>query len=408
MSQNSLQEPFDPRVQKLYDEVKKRLRKSTPEYAKFKLCIKNVNDEEAIRYMIRKHNYCLVHPSSWSLKTIDGSILLQSYIEDNIYFEPLNSLIKPPAKNVIRLMTYNVHYWTDVYDKRSFQEFYKILADTSPDIIAIQEALMPITRDMKADMLTMEGYLNDIQKIDDINIKDFGANRSIIHSTDGWKYTGFMKKMLEMGYSKIMTSVASVTHAGDDTIFGNSIISGSRNIDYQYVIPAGISLKSYGYQGRSATIAMYENVKIKGAKSKGLILITTHLDVFDYSGEVRRKQLNQILDILKSMPANSEEEKVPIVIIGDFNALKYEDYNNATLSWLKKNRGTDFETVKLLEDYGFQDVFIEGSLKYTSWAARRIDYVYVKNIPLSSIKNTYTYYSNASDHIPLIVDIELE
>ncbi len=142
---------------------------------------------------------------------------------------------------------------------------------------------------------------------------------------------------------------------------------------------------------RSAIIS-----KIVLPDQQEILLVVTHLDAYDKTGETRRKQIQMIMNKIGKC-------KIPIIIMGDFNCLRRDDYIDEEREWIGVNSpgGLDYETVDLIESRGFKDLF--GNLKYSVWSGRRVDYVFVKNFN-RTIEGTYLYYDDISDHISLIVD----
>jgi endonuclease/exonuclease/phosphatase family metal-dependent hydrolase len=375
-------------------------------------------------------NYALMIPLAWSLRLKDTSrdILLNSYVKDMQEMEN-NGVAKPlgvgshenplrestffKEENTIRLATYNIHYWTDSYQIPNVESILYVMKQLNADILALQEALMPYNSATDASKLTLLGYTDKIQPIpetDMTKVRDPSKRQGLrsIYSSDGWYQEDLIDELVATpGFVNVASSAASTTHSLEGTFFGNALLSTKK---YPMWLAQGLTLPSH-YQGRSATISSFPNIKLRGVKESGILVISIHLDVFDDTGATRKKQIQYLLDYLNSI---EEIRDAPIIIMGDFNALKQEDYTSFELQWLKDNNQRaplEFETIKMMENAGFQDVFhLQNpcSLKSTTWAARRVDYIFIKNIPVESIHSTYVYYSDASDHCPIIVDLYIE
>lgn len=338
-------------------------------------------------------------PLSWLKKSSNTSrdVLLHAFTKEMSVSKWANHSIDRHA-DTIRLATYNVHFWTDPFGRPNIRNILGVMDDLKADIIAFQEALMPASASIVS-RLSLLGSMDPIQPIPVINI-DKITDRSI-QSTDGWHSNSFIDDIKTMGFEYVAASAASTTHSGPGTFFGNAIISTGHHMEEA----VGVTLPPYG-QGRCATIAFFPHTKIVGSKT-GLIVVSVHLDVFDETGKSRRLQVNHLVSHLGDIL----DPSIPIIIMGDFNALKKEDYVDWETTWLERNNQSqplDFQTIKELEKAGFEDVFdIQGrcTLKSTTWSARRVDYIFVKNIPTDSIFSTYAYYSSESDHIPLMVDL---
>lgn len=391
------------------------LSRRTKKYVSVDLIEKCIRDKEYIEKRLES-NYSLMLPISWSLKEKDMSAedLINAYIKDIHLSKFANAALKDKSANCIRFATYNIHYWTNSYQTSNVKYILYVLKKLGADIVALQEALMPYNTATNDTRLSLLGSLDQHQPIPETNIDDIPLKNRSVHSSDNWEYENILTDISDIGFKYIASSAASTAHASSRTFFGNAIISNR-----QIKTAAGLTLPPYG-QGRSATICLFPDVKIKNARTKGIIAVSVHLDAFDYSGMARRIQLKHLISYLnpKQLKSLSPGFKItndtPIIIMGDFNSLKREDYIESEWDWLNDNNqgfNLDDETIKLIEDAGYEDVFHVQNpccLKSSTWSSRRIDYIFIKGIPKESILHTYAYYSDDSDHIPLIVDIEID
>jgi endonuclease/exonuclease/phosphatase family metal-dependent hydrolase len=129
------------------------------------------------------------------------------------------------------------------------------------------------------------------------------------------------------------------------------------------------------------------------------------LDVFDDSGETRLKEIDEVIAYL-----DQNATGVPTIVMGDFNSLKKDDYLDKEIEWLSLNNQNyplDFQVVDRMESAGFHEVFGKGMFKYSVWSARRIDFIFIRNIDLSRIVSTGVMYTPASDHLPIFVDLNM-
>ncbi len=116
--------------------------------------------------------------------------------------------------------------------------------------------------------------------------------------------------------------------------------------------------------------------------------------------------------------------KKNIVIMGDFNSYKREDYdeeNYQRLTTLKKSISPDmniFRAIEYMEQNGYIDTYqtrandLGVSLQdiipiNTTDKGGRIDFIFIKQGSDIKINNIYTYYTSVSDHIPIIADISI-
>ena len=370
--------------------------------------LKNIKDvlEERLKF-----NYSLMIPNAWihHNKNTPRESLIDEYLREIEASRFANRALGLKSKNTIRLATYNIHYWTDSFQTPNVNDLLTMIGALDIDILALQEALMPYNSATQNSRLNFMGYMDPIQHIPETSIDEIsktGISKSI-HTTDGWNHENIIDDIGKAGFEYIAASAASTTHSLKGTFFGNAIVS-TKNAP---MTPGalGFTLPPYG-QGRSATVTFHPEVYIADAKKKGIFVVSVHLDVFDDSGAARLLQIRHLISQLNILENENENIGVPFVLMGDMNSLKKEDYTEWELSWLKNNNKgipLEFDTIKEIEKAGFTDVFDVQNrcgLKSSTWSARRIDYIFTKGIPPSSIFSTYAYYSHASDHIPLIVD----
>jgi len=124
---------------------------------------------------------------------------------------------------------------------------------------------------------------------------------------------------------------------------------------------------------------------LKDYGARNLVLYDTHLDV--ESGKQRFSEIEQLVSLVHS------HDKGKNVLIG-------ADWNTV--------RGRPALTY--LEHHGFTDCFNADKLsepKFTHWTSHNLDRLYLWNWHLP-IAGCYVYYSAASDHLPVIMDIALD
>lgn len=120
--------------------------------------------------------------------------------------------------------------------------------------------------------------------------------------------------------------------------------------------------------------------------NKELYMYGTHLEV--KGADTVRQQ--QIWEISQSIMQNLPNENV--LIAADFNATRQSG------------------TVQLLQNNGFKDCFAYLGWQhptYTNWTGKEIDFIFLSprwNLPLAGC---YVYYDATSDHLPIIMDIQL-
>lgn len=310
-----------------------------------------------------ERNYYCVAPVIWKLSSADTSVLQfrKAYIQHTNILSIHNRLIPPKPRGGVRVITYNVHFWTDPFEVEiNHRDVVRMTKTLQPDIFGLQEALIP------------------------------GGQERDSHSSSGWTIKNTFVPLRKMQYIVEGCRASKVASRGK-TGFGN-ILAVSTRIPFLHsesmILPGQ----------KEARCAVIGSVNLFG---KEVIVAVTHLDVADKSGRTRRTQMHSLLEFL-----DSEYVSKPKMIMGDFNCLRYEDYTPEEREWLDQNSrsGVDYDTIREIEDQGYRDLFAEGCIKFTAWTGRRVDYIFVKDFPFK-IASTQVFYTSISDHLPLIVDL---
>ena len=316
-------------------------------------------------------------PSVWksSYKNTTRGKFRLSYIDDIQKYEPNNNIyIGNTPRGCIRLMTYNVHFWRDPFDINiNHDKVVNLIEKYKPDIFGFQEVLIPGDKDDIA-------YSSDEWSVPSV-LTEFGHYHSPKNDDDyNIQYNG-----------------VSDLKSSKNTKFGNMV--GGRVKSCMFLGTRGLTLPS-DKENRCAIIC-----DIFLFQSQIIIIAIVHLDVYDFTGETRRKQMKVVLSDLERY----KHSGYPIIIMGDFNCMKEEDYDLDERGWLSRNSncGVDFETIKLIESSGYKDLFLY-PLKCSVWTGRRVDFIFGKNIPEKwSVKSSHVVYDQSSDHLPLIIDMKI-
>lgn len=262
------------------------------------------------------------------------------------YGNKKNSIIPLKTNNFIRIFSYNVHYWTDITSNNITHKYIlEKIKFLNPNILGLQEVLIP-----------QDGN------------KD-------VSSSLGWTIKDVFKELLDE--YKIETIGVSDTSCSKGTRFGNLLASKNNVSTVERIIFNTVGEK------RGAIMGIVE----------GILFIVVHLDVWDNSGKTRRKQLVELFNFIDKR----YDKNMEMIMVGDFNCLQRKDYED------NSNISGDFETIRVINEYGFEDIFNE--LNYTVWSGRRVDYIFVKNF-YREIIGKYVYYDDLSDHFSLILDID--
>lgn len=310
---------------------------------------------------------CII-PSAWkrSDKNTPADNLRKWFIEDMEKYQYLNFNISMKPRNIFRVMTYNVHYWSDPFGKEvNHKDVVKLIRTYNPDVFGLQEVLIP------------------------------GDRESDSYSSSGDTIKNTFAPFIRDGYN-LTTCRASKVMSRGKTSFGN--ILGSKKA----IKTSNITLpSSRNNESRCAIISEME--PFSGHK---MVVCVIHLDDSDPSGETRRLQLSLAL---KHLEENYPD--IPKMLMGDFNCLRrgdYEHYYEEDVGeWLNNNSpgGIDYDTTKMIEKNGYRDVFM-GNCGYTVWSGRKVDYIFVKDFTFKII-DTHVVYSSVSDHLPLMIDFQI-
>ena len=182
-------------------------------------------------------------------------------------------------------------------------------------------------------------------------------------------------RFTKLGYS----NGSFVGGARKSAHFGNCIIS-------KYKFACKPYKRNFNYKGnihkRSFVKVEIDLSKWKKAK---LALYGTHFQVSDPS--LRLEEARELVYL-----ADKYDQHKNVIIAADFN----ETRKGQALQVLEKSGFVDsFSLAKLQEPY------------FTHWSGNSLDYLYFKNQDLW-VSGSYLYYDNSSDHMPVIMDIELK
>jgi len=275
------------------------------------------------------------------------------------YIKKNKTSIPPKPKSTVRVLSYNIHNgFYDVYsDKNNYYKVLDFITELNPDIIGFQELMWTEQVESKNKLM------NDMTDI-------------------GYPY------------SVICKSLGTEDYIGNG-IFSKYPISSTKHIN--------LDKDPVNKEGRIGCIAI-----VKISNTVAFTIVNTHLDVWDDSGKTRKKQLNKIINYL--------DKDDSIIIMGDFNTIRKEDYSKEYLNWLSANKSgrgnlykaqqIDFDTLDILNNNGYKDITdsTNDMISITTWSGKRVDYMYTKNI---DVKKSFVLPIDLSDHFPLIGDLEI-
>ena len=295
-------------------------------------------------------------PSIWnsSPKHSSKEKLIESYLKDNTINSKYNNLI--PIKNPkhIRLMNYNICLWNTIYEKDNLYEISKIIIDTNPDIIILTEVL-------------------------------WSDNLELFKKKLDKQYNFIPHKCKKNRICPICTLIISKYKILDVNSYPlNKNEIDDCDIECQSIIHAIIELPT-----------------------KNIDIFAIHLDVYDETENTRYNQMVNLLETIHKYKQNNS-----IMIIGDYNSLYRDNYNKKELKWLEENNlhreipiKTQYKAIDYLVSQNYYNCDLDNENKYTVWSGRTVDYMFVNDTFEYHIDNIYRYFSNASDHLPIILDI---
>lgn len=298
----------------------------------------------------------------------------EMYNTDCTVNEYQNLAIPQHSKNndTVRVATYNVHFFRDALNNKSFDEVVNTIKTINADVVILQEVSIFDETKIRTAFAKI-GYV-------------FDEKKSFCKSMDAWGRP-----------------------------FGNMVLS-------KYPFIQEPAKNTFEYDKRYAgTIhcwgeqRCYVQSKIALPNGKKISVYGTHLDVYD---ETDSRRLEQI----KELVANANKDSVEnIIIAADFNAVRSRDYQytvNNKYVWDMVNQSTHNRfwintPTKALEAFDsnqFQDSFAKcgsASPKWTVWTGTAVDFMYLNkqwNLP---VVGSWVYYSKASDHLPVIMDVKV-
>lgn len=281
------------------------------------------------------------------------------HIKSNQYF------LKRKQKDNLRVATYNIHYWTDVWEKNSLHKIIDDIKYINADIIFLQEVIFGVK---------------------------YKANNKIINTES------VIDKLEKLGYYTIFCNTLPTWFGG---IYGNMMCIKNKYRNF-------IDDTNYTFSKSDKSCIVSGN--IEGTKETrcyikleflNYLIIGVHLDV---CSEIERKK--QIKHIIKLINKTKNKK---IILLGDFNTTDIDQYEDETL----KNNILKFvfndnryqmnnNVIKSLYKQKFKSVTKKLNINLTVWSGIQSDYIFTRGI-----KNIHPQilYTNNSDHLPLIVDI---
>jgi len=279
---------------------------------------------------------------------LDVNRVIPIFEQDMAAHQAENAKIPAKTANLFRVMSYNVHFWAAPGPGRvaNYDAMWQVVDQVQPDVLILQEASSRVS--------TRDQQLPEARSpmVEALNSRDY-------------RYLATCNAFQNTYFGNIVASKIEPTKMRR-AAFANQERAGSEDRCWSYM---------------ELELANGENVHIYG----------THLEIgkapgFDIDA-LRDKQVQELSTYIKGNLNNQN-----VLIAGDFNATR--------------NRAA----VKNLETAGFTDSFSKLGWQhpiFTSMFGSEIDFMFLNpgwNLPLAG---AYVYWSAASDHLPIIMDIKV-
>jgi len=264
--------------------------------------------------------------------------------------------------NFLKITSYNVHYLMPPPLSQSAISFKEIMSNL--------KKLIGFCQKSKSDLILLQEAL-----FNDTILKHFQDNQLVPYVCE----TYALMNTNENHYK-----------------YGNIVLINNPEIK-SISPPKKISISGFQHRNKCLLnlVIKYHNILIS--------IYNVHLDVWDRTGKCRLEQINKILEIVKNDKFSN------IIIAGDFNAIKKEDYSKSQKKALKNFYNiytkNPFKEIQYLIQKGFTDVASMFSDKITStvWSKQRVDFFFIKDgfsIPILDYKVNHI---SGSDHYPISI-----
>ena len=283
------------------------------------------------------------------------------------YIKSNHKPLKRKPKGCLRFATYNVHYWTDVWEKNALSKIMDDIKYIDADIIFLQEVIFGVKYEINNKEINTESI---IDKLDHL-----GYYTVFCNTLPTW-FGGI--------YGNMMCIKKQFKEYIDDTNFTFA------KSDKSCIVSGGI-------EGTKET-RCYITLEFMN-----YLIIGVHLDVC--SEKERKKQINVIIKLINQ----KKYKKRKVIFLGDFNTTDINQYNDPTIkasilkyifndNYYQMNDGG----IKSIGKHKLKSATNKLNINLTAWSGVQSDYIFTKGI-----RQIYPQilYTNNSDHLPIIIDI---
>jgi len=306
-----------------------------------------------------------------------------SFVQDCQRFSSENDHIPPHTKNsnTVRIATYNIHFWC----KPSIAPFNYQTGKNRHSEQDIQDnfhTIIAAIKTINADVVCLQEVLLFDAPFIERTLKEWGYE--YIFSGDESEWEG----------SRFCVTIAS-KYPFEQNPRGKTFDIDTKDMAHP--------LEKHCFV--KATVALL---------NKKITLYTSHFDCFDTTETIRYEEVKELI---KDSSDNSLTDN--IIICGDFNAVRAQDLQysiNGNTAWNLLDHDTLLRTkvplqtkaLDLFTAHGFSDCFSKGEIAmpaFSAWNGTVVDFIFLNNRWRLPITGCYFYYTAASDHLPVIMDI---
>ena len=308
----------------------------------------------------------IMHPSSgWHcfekgwLNSIQD--LQSAFLKDTKKHAGENTYVPAKEKNILRVITFNVCMWHTIHKEPNFNEIGQLISTLDPDIIIFQEVVdWPKTHAYYASC----GY-SELAPMCDTKLPAhtptiFAKNGTVTYM-HGAIFKDQMNPQRELSYVRL-------------------------DADFH-----GIPLTIYG-----------------------LHLEVDQIKTGHCNEDIREKQLEELVADAEQLPHKN------VIIAGDFNTVREQDYcytidhidvwQLVKKAYASVNIAIEPHALGYLAEQGYRTSFELlnwHNPKYTNWASRALDFIFMSPGWSLPIVGSYVYYTDLSDHLPIIADFRM-
>lgn len=392
------------RIEAFIEDKQRILQKDT---SKSVVSIERAN--KILGHLAQPQEDSLIHPvwhASYAGKNLTRTEKLDAFAEICKKLAPLNSKIPAKTSDICRVATYNVHFWQNPYSfwgklGDDFDKMIEVIKKVNPDILILEEVGGPIS--------PMDKLFNDTFSQMGYAYRAFcSTNTTGVNVASGRLCNCILSK-----YPFESAPVKKQFNTNPDTRIG-------QNNEQRCFVGASVLLPNNKKVSVYGTHLEVRPIKMRNASSA----------VRNITPETARKE--QLQELVKHITDADNNEN--IIIGADFNASRAQDLQykigaKTLLNILEENwnnllneMGTParlgslvdqkpaFFALEYLMQQGWKESFeLSGFTQpqFTTWSGTRIDFLFLNpswNLP---IKGSYVVYDSASDHLPVIMDIDL-